>query len=111
MMNADLPAAISFFDGQTDSKTAHMATRHVQPEPETRHVSCFEQCGAVLRNEGMHQNGAARGAPGRRDFEAARRTAAHVLAQGQSAGTGAMVARLVADRQAVQTGTSDGETQ
>jgi len=58
MMTADLSVASTFFDGQTDSKTAHMAARYVRPEPGTRHVSRFDQLRAVLRNEAMHQNGA-----------------------------------------------------
>lgn len=52
-------AAAAFHDGQTDSKTAHVAVRHVAPEPGTRHVRTFAGLRTVLRNDAMHQNGAA----------------------------------------------------
>jgi cytochrome P450 len=42
----------------TDSKTARLAARFVQPEAGTRHLRRFAQLRAVLRAEGMRQNGA-----------------------------------------------------
>lgn len=57
-MTTEQSAADSYLDGQTDSKTAHMAARYAVPEPGTRHLDRFSQLRAVLRNETMHQNGA-----------------------------------------------------
>lgn len=50
---------LSYLSGETDSKTAAMAARWSLPEPGTRHLSRFAQLRGVLRNESMHQNGAA----------------------------------------------------
>lgn len=58
-MTAELTAACSYLVGRTDSKTAHAAARFVFPEPGTRHLSRFSQLRTVLRNDAMHQNGAA----------------------------------------------------
>ena len=58
-MTGATSATLSFCNGQTDSKTAALATRYVVPEPGTRHVARFGWLRAVLRNEAMHQNGAA----------------------------------------------------
>jgi len=41
----------------TDSKTAHMAVRHVRPEPGTRLVRSFSALRSILRNESLHQGG------------------------------------------------------
>ncbi len=48
----------TFFADTTDSKTAGMAVRYVQPEENSRHFNRFDQLRAVLRNETMRQNGA-----------------------------------------------------
>jgi cytochrome P450 len=39
------------------SKTAHMAERHVRPEPGSRLVASFSGLRAILRNETLHQSG------------------------------------------------------
>ncbi|MCB2072729.1 MAG: cytochrome P450 [Novosphingobium sp.] len=41
----------------TESKTAHMARRHVRPEADSRLVDSFSGLRAVLRNETFHQSG------------------------------------------------------
>jgi len=41
----------------TDSKTAHLASRYVVPEPGSRMVGTFAALRAVLRNETLHQSG------------------------------------------------------
>ena len=62
-LESQVPAADTdasrFLIEATDSKTACMAARYVLPEPGTRHVSRFDQLRKILRNEAMHQNGAA----------------------------------------------------
>ena len=44
--------------GESDSITARMASRHVFPEPGTRHLWRFEDLRAVLRSEATRQAGA-----------------------------------------------------
>lgn len=55
---AEFVAADAFLDGRTDSKTAHMASRYVDAEPQTRHETTFDGLRTALRQEAMHQNGA-----------------------------------------------------
>lgn len=45
-------------DVGTDSKTASVGARYIAPEAGTRHLRHFAQLRAVLRHQGMHQNGA-----------------------------------------------------
>lgn len=56
-MTAETAASISYSEA-TDSKTAKLAARYVEPEAGTRHVRRFDELRAILRDEGMHQNGA-----------------------------------------------------
>lgn len=58
-MQTEQDATFSFLADDTDSITARMAMRHAFPEPGTRHLSRFAQLRTVLRNDSMHQNGAA----------------------------------------------------
>jgi cytochrome P450 len=54
----EAPAPTRLTMSATDSKTAHMAARHVTPEKGSRLVERFGQLRAILRDETMRQSGA-----------------------------------------------------